>query len=252
MSRKHFSPEVIDLIVDELWDDLVVRVNTKQYMDLLLVNKAFKACLERRRKILWQAQAAVMLRARAGSRILRAFLNPLQNPYIPPLEHLAHLLSGDIYAQGTSNRTIAASLSLISLHWKRLDALIPSSDETWIFEDQERNVYASSRVAPLRTNGYIDSLWFLKTVSELKTPKVWSCGFVTIFKSVRWKYVLYNVDSKEHRSGRLRCVSAKFTTSHLEEESSSSSDSEFPRNFESSSDSAFSLASASSSGSDST
>ncbi|KAJ3149264.1 hypothetical protein HDU86_006987 [Geranomyces michiganensis] len=89
--KKPFLPsfELADRIVGHLWPDIMVLLNTRLYLELLLISRLFQSVLERpsRRRALQQAQAACL---RDGGR--DRFANPLANPYVSPLDFLAKLI----------------------------------------------------------------------------------------------------------------------------------------------------------------
>ncbi|KAI8588724.1 hypothetical protein BDZ88DRAFT_420892 [Geranomyces variabilis] len=86
LSRYYF----VDQIVDHLWEELVVNLDTCTYLRLALVNSTFKAVVyqSRRRRELLRAHAAAMLLADYHRLALR---KPFSNPVLPALDCIARL-----------------------------------------------------------------------------------------------------------------------------------------------------------------
>ncbi|KAI8916594.1 hypothetical protein DFJ77DRAFT_439840 [Powellomyces hirtus] len=88
-----FSIEILENVVDFLWDDIVVHLNTSLFLTLTLVNPRCKAIMYRRRKELMRAQAAAVL---CGSFFLDKTVRSndfFMNTCIPSMALLAQLVS---------------------------------------------------------------------------------------------------------------------------------------------------------------
>ncbi|KAJ3144660.1 hypothetical protein HDU89_008106 [Geranomyces variabilis] len=115
LSRYYF----VDQIVDHLWEELVVNLDTCTYLRLALVNSTFKAVMyqSRRRRELLRAHAAAMLLADYHRLALR---KPFSNPLLPALDCIARLATTD--DQDPRFRQLD---ELLVLYGKHLGTLLP-------------------------------------------------------------------------------------------------------------------------------
>ncbi|KAJ3134180.1 hypothetical protein HDU90_005277 [Geranomyces variabilis] len=134
------SFEVADKIVDELWGQIMVTLNTRAYLNLVLVSPLFKKVLyhPRRRVALMQAQAAVLLEG-GGKR----FGDPLTNEWVPPLEYLASLLAEE-------GKHELRTFKLWRKHQAKIDALIPARSSVFMLKASNKTVYCAMHYTILK------------------------------------------------------------------------------------------------------
>ncbi|KAJ3173005.1 hypothetical protein HDU88_004464 [Geranomyces variabilis] len=127
------SFEVADKIVDELWGQIMVALNTRAYLNLVLINPLFKKVLyhPRRRVALMQAQAAVLLEG-GGKR----FADPLTNEWVPPLEYLASLLAEE-------GKHELRAMKLWKKHQAKINALIPARSSVFMLKTGNKAVHSA-------------------------------------------------------------------------------------------------------------
>ncbi|KAI8916777.1 hypothetical protein DFJ77DRAFT_354566 [Powellomyces hirtus] len=104
---------VVDGILDIVWDNLVVCLETRQYMSLVLINKSFKSAVYRRRKWLMIAQAAHLQGSGYPDEKCDLIRDPLSNPYNSPLAVLAQFI---LAARGYYMSDVQRIWTLIKKH----------------------------------------------------------------------------------------------------------------------------------------
>ncbi|KAI8921169.1 hypothetical protein DFJ77DRAFT_506817 [Powellomyces hirtus] len=165
---------VVDRILDYVWDTLVIHLDTPFYLSLLLINKAFKHAVYRRRKYLMIAQA-VYLRTSDKRTKLYSLRDPFQNPYNSPLEVLALLVMGAAHDPSRQQHLG----NLLRTHSQRINDLLPISDISCSMLKEGGDAYAACRVSspnlvPATEKTYV----FLKNVCGIKAQKIWEYGML--------------------------------------------------------------------------
>ncbi|KAI8907429.1 hypothetical protein DFJ77DRAFT_513927 [Powellomyces hirtus] len=83
ISNVNLPAEVVSKIVDNLWDHILLQMDTQLYLNLLRLNRTFRMMAERHRKDLMRAYAAIF-NTSASTRLVNRFKNPLSNPLVKP------------------------------------------------------------------------------------------------------------------------------------------------------------------------
>ncbi|KAI8903655.1 hypothetical protein DFJ77DRAFT_515693 [Powellomyces hirtus] len=151
------SAELVDQIVDHLWDDLVTHLDTKQYLCLALVCKAFKNVMyaKHRRKTLMLAQSASSVYYRGS------------NPFIPPLELLA-----SIFDRIELDTFATYMLPLLLKHKSRIDSFLCTTERPYLWKTKgAAYVYGASLGREIRLFMRYRTCWLLKGVGTLERTK---------------------------------------------------------------------------------
>ncbi|KAI8909879.1 hypothetical protein DFJ77DRAFT_108037 [Powellomyces hirtus] len=163
---------VVNRILDDLWDDLVIDVDTGLYFSLLLVNKTFKEAVYRRRKALMLGQA-IYLRTTEGADMLGSLKDPFKNPYNSPFHALAHFVFGfDRLEEDIDGPDV------IGRHRQTIDALLPVSETAYLMMtgDGDDDAYAANRGGPVCSSSPHNHMWFFKDVRSVKRVTTWTYG----------------------------------------------------------------------------
>ncbi|KAI8904630.1 hypothetical protein DFJ77DRAFT_480320 [Powellomyces hirtus] len=130
--------EIISTVVDYLWNDIVVHVDTMSFLRLLRVNKIFHFVVRRRRHLMWTHA----VQCNVGTRFQTA--NPLSNPFVDPGALLCGMcpgLGGGIGPSITEYRR-AGIARLVLDNRKRFDTVMlrDTSDYPVMFESNDQGM----------------------------------------------------------------------------------------------------------------
>ncbi|KAI8910515.1 hypothetical protein DFJ77DRAFT_470006 [Powellomyces hirtus] len=177
------SAELVDQIVDHLWDDLVTHLDTKQYLCLALVCKAFKNVMyaKHRRKTLMLAQSAALSTIVGGTsgvsaRHLIRYKDPFSNPFIPPLELLA-----SIFDRIELDTFATYMLPLLLKHKSRIDSFLCTTERPYLWKTKgAAYVYGASLGREIRLFMRYRTCWLLKGVGTLERPEIiWEYAYIS-------------------------------------------------------------------------
>ncbi|KAI8917735.1 hypothetical protein DFJ77DRAFT_457549 [Powellomyces hirtus] len=125
------STEVISLVLDHLWDDIILNMDTDLFLNLLLVNKSFYSIVRRRHKELLRAHALLFNTTTTHEAYVFCG-NPLSNPLVDPCA----VLKGLCFELGNEKFTLSLGeriAEFVLRNHKRLDSGIGTSRFPVIF-----------------------------------------------------------------------------------------------------------------------
>ncbi|KAI8920253.1 hypothetical protein DFJ77DRAFT_507635 [Powellomyces hirtus] len=167
--------EVADAILNFLWDDIVIELDTAFYLSLALTSKTFKTTIYRRRKSLMLAQAShFRLATSLPGRILKR-KDPLSNPYVCLIGTLLHMMTGP-----APLAVLPAINAFLDKHREMIDALcFCTGPPSMYVSPNPMDTLAASRRSRSVTFGDDGRLFLLKDVAAVRAKKQWPYG---IFK----------------------------------------------------------------------
>ncbi|KAI8922500.1 hypothetical protein DFJ77DRAFT_545284 [Powellomyces hirtus] len=163
-ANMQFSLELIEKIVDQLWDNIVVKMDTSFYFSLLLVSKDFHTVLLQRRRELMRAQAAALHREH---NLLR-FKNPLGNPLVNPRILLSRMVSSLLHAPDARLESTDIALFVFE-HRSLFDNMMEILEHPVMFGGEYGATFASFKVIKLDDSGQRRAIpQLFKGVSEFR------------------------------------------------------------------------------------
>ncbi|KAI8904631.1 hypothetical protein DFJ77DRAFT_246446 [Powellomyces hirtus] len=137
--------EVISIVVDYLWDEIIINVDTSTFLNLLRVNKTFHSIVIHRRRELMRAHAVFINTNMCFDVLLRQPSNLLSNRFVDPVSALFGLCNELVHEDAEMENILARDLAKFVLdNHKRFDSLIDRAEFPLIFESYDRSMSGAS------------------------------------------------------------------------------------------------------------